>query len=108
MLDSASTGQFTDTTGLVTALLYALFYFPPTFHQKHGSDKISSWVKDFDFIGLLLYTAGLVLFILGLSSGGDSLYPWKSAKTISFIVVGFLCLVGLFGMIQQSMMRSLG
>jgi predicted membrane channel-forming protein YqfA (hemolysin III family) len=80
----------------VTAILYAIFYFPPTFHHKHGSDKVISWLKNFDYVGLILYIAGLVLFILGLSSGGDSLYPWKSGKTISFIIVGFLCLVGLF------------
>ncbi|KAF2099278.1 MFS general substrate transporter [Rhizodiscina lignyota] len=40
-------------------------------------------------------STAFVLFILGLSSGG-SVYPWKDAHTISFIVVGFLCLVGLF------------
>jgi MFS family permease len=79
----------------VTALLYAVFYFPPTFHQKHGRDTVSSWLKHFDYGGLLLYTAGLVLFILGLSSGG-SLYPWTNAKVIAPLVIGFLCLVGLF------------
>ncbi|OCL08489.1 MFS general substrate transporter [Glonium stellatum] len=47
----------------VTAVFYAIFYFPPTFHQKHGRDT----------------------FILGLSSCG-SLYLWKSAYTIAFIV----------------------
>jgi hypothetical protein len=79
----------------VTALLYAVFYFPPTFHQKHGRDTVTSWLKHFDYGGLLLYTAGLVLFILGLSSGG-SLYPWTDAKVIAPLVVGFLCLVALF------------
>ncbi|KAF2468936.1 MFS general substrate transporter [Lindgomyces ingoldianus] len=43
---------------------------------------------------LILHT-GLVLFILGLSSGG-SLYPWKSAAVIAPLVIGFICLVGLF------------
>ncbi|KAF2008021.1 MFS general substrate transporter [Amniculicola lignicola CBS 123094] len=79
----------------LTTALYAVFYFPPTFHQKHGRDTIMQWLKNFDYVGLLLYTAGLVLFILGLSSGG-SLYPWTDAKVIAPIVVGFLCLVGLF------------
>jgi hypothetical protein len=78
-----------------TALLYAAFYFPPTFHQKHGRDTVMSWLKNFDYGGLLLYTAGLVLFILGLSSGG-SLYPWTDAKVIAPLVVGFMCLVALF------------
>lgn len=51
--------------------------------------------RTFDYGGLLLYTAGLVLFILGLSSGG-SLYPWADAKVIAPLVVGFVCLILLF------------
>jgi MFS family permease len=80
---------------LVPAALYAFFYFPPTFRMKHGNDSIAAWVKNFDFIGLALFTAGLILFILGIQSGGV-LYPWKSGQVISMIVVGLLCLVGLF------------
>jgi hypothetical protein len=53
------------------------------------------WLKHFDYIGLFLYTAGLVLFILGLSSGG-SLYPWKSAAVIAPLVIAILLLIGLF------------
>jgi hypothetical protein len=45
----------------VTALLYFVFYHPPRFHQKHGGDKISSWIKSYDYIGMLLYLAGLLL-----------------------------------------------
>lgn len=45
----------------VTAVLYALFYFPPKFYQKHGNDKISQWIKNYDYIGMLLYIAGLLL-----------------------------------------------
>jgi MFS family permease len=78
-----------------TTVLYAVFYHPPTFHQKHGRDTVMQWLKNFDYVGLLLYTAGLVLFILGLSSGG-SLYPWTDGKVIGPLVIGFLCLVGLF------------
>lgn len=45
----------------VTALLYAVFYFPPRFQQKHKNDKISAWVKNYDYVGMFLYLAGLVL-----------------------------------------------
>ena len=45
----------------VTALLYLVFYFPPKFHQKHGNDKISRWIKNYDYVGMLLYIAGLLL-----------------------------------------------
>ncbi|KAF2827930.1 MFS general substrate transporter [Ophiobolus disseminans] len=79
----------------LTALLYTVFYFPPTFHQKHGSDTVAKFIKNFDWGGLVLYTAGLVLFIVGLSSGG-TLHPWKDARVLAPIVIGFLCLVALF------------
>lgn len=79
----------------LTTLLYAAFYFPPTFHQKHRNDTVMKFLRNFDWIGLFLYTAGLVLFIIGLSSGG-SLYPWKSAGTLAPLILGLACLVGLF------------
>lgn len=79
----------------LTTLLYAAFYFPPTFHQKHGKDHVSKFLRTFDWGGLFLYTAGLVLFILGLSSGGN-LYPWKDARVLAPLVIGTLCLVALF------------
>ncbi|KJR86830.1 siderophore iron transporter [Sporothrix schenckii 1099-18] len=79
---------------VTAAALYSLFYFPPSFHQKHGADTIMRWVKNYDYVGMFLYVAGLLLFILGLSWGG-SIYPWKSAGVIAPIIIGFLCLVAL-------------
>jgi hypothetical protein len=34
-------------------------YYPPTFGQKHGSDKKWDWIKNFDYVGMFLYSAGL-------------------------------------------------
>ena len=48
--------------------------------------------KRMDYIGFVIFTGGLILFIMGLSWGGDS-YPWKSAHVIVTIVVGFVLLV---------------
>jgi MFS family permease len=79
---------------LITALLYFLFYSPPTFRMKHGDDSVAKWVKNFDYVGLILFSAGLILFILGIQAGGV-LYPWKSGQVISMIIIGFLCLVAL-------------
>lgn len=79
----------------LTTLFYAVFYFPPTFHQKHGKDHVAKFLRTFDWVGLFLYTAGLVLFILGLSSG-DTLYPWVDARVLAPLIIGFLCLVALF------------
>jgi hypothetical protein len=52
-------------------------------------------LKDFDFVGCLLFTAGLLLFVMGLSWGG-SLYPWKSGHVIGTIVAGSLGIVAFF------------
>ena len=46
-----------------------------------------------DYGGILLFTAGMLLFLMGLSWGG-SLYPWKSAHVIATLVVGLVLLVG--------------
>jgi hypothetical protein len=46
-------------------LLWACFYFPPTFHQKHKRDIDSKmyWIKHFDYVGTFLFASGLVVFL---------------------------------------------
>jgi len=61
----------------ISGILYFFFYHPPTFEMKHKRRSKMQVFKDFDFIGCLLFTAGLLLFVMGLSWGG-SLYAWKS------------------------------
>ncbi|KIW07445.1 uncharacterized protein PV09_02284 [Verruconis gallopava] len=78
----------------VTCALYFFFYQPPTLQDKHGKGHAWGLIKNFDYVGLILFIAGLVLFILGLSSGG-SLYPWKDVHTVSWIVIGCLLIVAL-------------
>ncbi|CAK7202848.1 hypothetical protein SEUCBS139899_005575 [Sporothrix eucalyptigena] len=76
----------------ISVILYVLFYHPPRFNLLHT--KRSRWneFKHLDFGGLILFTGGLVLLLLGLNWGGQS-YPWKSAKVIATILVGALSLV---------------
>ena len=45
-----------------------------------------------DIVGVILFTAGLLVLLLGISWGG-SIYPWKSARVIGFIVGGAALLV---------------
>ncbi|KAF2403745.1 MFS general substrate transporter [Trichodelitschia bisporula] len=73
---------------------WALFYFPPTFHDKHKRDIDSKmyWIKHFDYVGVFLYASGFIVFLLGLSWGG-ALYAWNSAAVISSLVIGFFILV---------------
>jgi MFS family permease len=80
----------------IAGITFFLFYFPPNFRQKWETESRLNLVRHFDYLGTLLFIAGLVLFLLGLSWGG-TVYPWKSVKVIASIVVGFCCLVA-FGL----------
>lgn len=55
----------------VAATLYFFFYHPPTFSMKFAKRTIGQQVKLFDYVGALLFVAGLLLFLLGLTSGGS-------------------------------------
>jgi len=87
-------------------ILYQFMYHPPTYDQLHvhGKTKFQMF-KELDFVGIFLYVAGLVLFLVGLSWGGTT-YPWKSAAVICTIVIGFLTLVafGLYGKLKGYML----
>jgi MFS family permease len=41
-------------------LCWVLFYHPPTFHMKHENESVLKYIKNFDYVGTMLYTAGLV------------------------------------------------
>ncbi|QDS75827.1 hypothetical protein FKW77_001054 [Venturia effusa] len=74
------------------AICWIVFYHPPTFEMKHGSESVLKYVKDFDYIGTLLYSLGLLLFIMGLSWGG-SVHPWRSAAVLVTTLGGVALLV---------------
>lgn len=80
----------------VSLACFYLFYFPPTFKMKHRSETKRHYIKQTDVVGILLFCAGIVVFILGLSWGGTK-YPWNSAAVIASIVLGFAALVA-FGL----------
>jgi MFS family permease len=77
--------------GIATTLFF-LFYHPPTYNMLHTKHSKKSIFKMFDLGGLLLFTAGLVIFLIGISWGG-TVYPWKSGKVIGTIVGGAMMLV---------------
>lgn len=76
-----------------STLLWLLFYFPPEFEHLHRNRTRMSELRDMDFGGIFLFLAGSVLFVLGLSWGGQ-LYPWESAKVLATLIIGFFILVG--------------
>ncbi|KAH8645352.1 fungal trichothecene efflux pump [Xylariales sp. PMI_506] len=80
--------------GVATLLLF-LFYHPPTFEMLHERKSKRKQIMELDFVGMGLWTSGLVLFLLGLSWGGG-LYDWSSKEVIITLVLGLVTLIGFF------------
>lgn len=59
-----------------TALILVFFFYRPI-NQHILEEGKTQWsqVLELDFLGLFLYASGLVLFLLGLSFGGNN-FPW--------------------------------
>ena len=70
-----------------------IFYHPPNFDELHAHRR-TRWeeFRNIDWGGVLLFLAGLILLLLGLSWGG-TLYPWKSAHVIATLIIGFFICV---------------
>ncbi|KAH6983857.1 fungal trichothecene efflux pump-domain-containing protein [Ilyonectria destructans] len=81
----------------VISLLGTAFFYWPTPRPRGDFDK-TRWqqFREIDWIGLFLFTAGLTTCLIGLTWGGTTAYPWKSAGAIVPIVGGFLALVAAF------------
>jgi MFS family permease len=75
-----------------STVCWVLFYHPPTFHMKHARASRMDLIKNFDYVGLVLFTGGFLIFLMGLSWGG-SMHPWNSAPVIATIVVGGVTLI---------------
>ncbi|KIW15109.1 hypothetical protein PV08_07896 [Exophiala spinifera] len=82
--------------GVLSTAGTVLFYFPPS-RPQYDYDK-TRWqeIKEIDYLGFLLYTAGLTIMLIGLTWAGSVNHPWKSASTIGPIVAGALTLVACF------------
>ena len=68
------------------------FYYPPS-RPQHDFEK-SRWeeFKELDFVGLLLFTAGLTVFLVGITYLGRSDYSTALvASTITIGAVVFIC-----------------
>lgn len=53
------------TCGL-SVILFAGCYFPPGWNVKHKGESKLNGLKNFDYLGFVLYAAGLILVLLGL------------------------------------------
>lgn len=78
-------------TNASATILWTIFYHPPTFIMKNARTRVQM-LKDFDYGGFILFTGGLIIFLMGLSWGG-AVYPWKSAHVLATLIVGACTLV---------------
>ncbi|KAF2396251.1 trichothecene efflux pump [Trichodelitschia bisporula] len=92
-------------TSVASLALYQFCYHPPSYNQLHvhGKTKMQMF-KELDFVGIFLFIAGTVLFLIGMSWGGTT-YPWKSAHVVSMIVVGGVTLIA-FGLYEQYVFKG--
>lgn len=72
---------------VLSVLCWYLFYHPPTFRMLHRRTQAKDMLLRFDWVGLVLYIGGLLVFMMGLVWGG-TLYPWKSPHVIGAVVGG--------------------
>jgi MFS family permease len=88
---------------VITLVLYQFLYHPPTFKQLHVGKTRMQQAAELDWIGIFLWIAGCVLFIIGLSWGGTT-YPWVSAEVLCTLLIGAATIAGFFvyGKLSQS------
>lgn len=79
----------------ITLVLYQFLYHPPSFEQLHMGRTRMQQTKELDWIGIFLFIAGCVLFLVGLSWGGST-YPWTSAGTLCPLIIGIAAFAGFF------------
>ncbi|KAF2712393.1 trichothecene efflux pump [Pleomassaria siparia CBS 279.74] len=89
----------------ITLILYQFLYHPPTYDQLHVHGK-TRWqqFKELDFVGIVLFITGVIVFIIGLSWGGST-YPWKSPAVLVSIIGGALTLV-VFGFYEAYIFKG--
>lgn len=66
----------------------ALVFFFFSFNPPKPKGNLREKLKIIDYIGTVLLTGGLVVFLLALTLGAGSDYSWNSAGVISCFVVG--------------------
>ncbi|CAG8898848.1 unnamed protein product [Penicillium egyptiacum] len=75
----------------LSVALWFFFYHPPSFHMLHRHKTVKQMLREFDFVGLVLFSAGMTLFLIGLNWGG-SIYPWKSGQVLGTLLSGVVIL----------------
>ncbi|KAJ5261199.1 MFS general substrate transporter [Penicillium angulare] len=58
------------------------------------SQSMWFYIIEFDVVGILLMTGGLIMFLTAFNVAGNTKGEWKSPKIIALLVVGFVVLIG--------------
>ena len=61
--------------------------------NPHKGITFSQLIHTFDWIGLILFVSGIVLFLTALAIGGNGTFAWNSSVVIGTIVPGLVCLI---------------
>ncbi|KAH0265672.1 hypothetical protein KCU91_g11293, partial [Aureobasidium melanogenum] len=75
---------------VVAFALLAIFYHPAA---RSNPENLSVWqrLRKVDWPGVFGLLGGLTMFLVGLQAGGNP-YPWKSAKVLAPLIIGFVML----------------
>jgi hypothetical protein len=76
------------TGGFAIAVLFVFLKLNPT-----KRITLRQVVQTFDWIGLVLFVSGIVLFLTGIASGGNGTFAWNSGVVLGTIIPGGICLV---------------
>lgn len=86
-------GPMLNISSVPGTVSYWFFYYPPSFLQLHGAKtRKRDEAMTIDFVGVFLLVAGLALFLLGVSWGGQP-SPWSSPKILGLLISGAVCCV---------------
>ncbi|KAF9052922.1 MFS general substrate transporter [Panaeolus papilionaceus] len=73
------------TGGVAAAILFFFLNLNP-----HQGRTLKQHAQEFDFVGLLLFVAGIVMLLLGFNESETS---WSARQTIALLTVGASCLL---------------
>jgi hypothetical protein len=76
------------TGGFAIAVLIVFLKLNPT-----KRSTVKEVAQTFDFIGLILFVSGIVLFLTGLASGGNGTFAWTSSVVLGTLIPGVVCFV---------------
>jgi Na+/melibiose symporter-like transporter len=76
------------TGGFAIAVLVIFLKLNPT-----KRTTVHEVIKTFDWIGLILFVSGIVLFLTGLASGGNGTWAWSSSVVLGTLIPGVVCLL---------------